>query len=191
MSTTPCHDAFTEAKIKRAQYPLPSGVYKLEEARRELSRMKDTMDAARSYLRKPKKYIPGQMLGHCCNTDDKDDWLKTVPLHVADILGSQILPAIAALTGDGIAKTDVADEVSSAKGCAEKLLQDCETQYARLQSEIEREYRKMKTGYSDVYGLLNDADSIARRAMRLVEWYERRAAPIASGEADELLSVWD
>lgn len=169
----PCHDAFGAAQVLRAQYPLSAGAYKLREALQRIARMQATMNAIGDYLRNPHRYTAGVSLSSC-TTDDMADWLKNLPKQLADMLGYEILPAIAALTGDGIATSYVAGELESANAHVRDLLHDCEKQYARLHARIEREYRAMKSGYSDVYALLVDAESIARRALELIDWCENR-----------------
>jgi hypothetical protein len=112
------------------------------------------MDEISNHLNNPGNYAIGQMLGHCGTTDDIDTWIKDIPTQVAQMLGLHILPAIAALTGDGIPQSDVTGEVARANPDATKLLNDCEHQRKRLQRGIKGEYKMMKTGYSDVYALL-------------------------------------
>ena len=187
MPKTPCHDAFGAAAARREKYPLRSGAYKLRETQHSIARMQATMCEIGSLLRNPNAYPPGASLG-CCATDDKAAWLKGLPKHVADLLGYNILPAIAALTGDDIPADDVKGELESARANAHRLLNDCEKEHARLQKGIEREYRSMKKGYSEVYALLVDADGIARRALELIKWCEARARLTASVAAG---SVWD
>lgn len=187
MPKTPCHDAFGAATARRAKYPLHSGAYKLRETQHSIARMQTTMCDIGSLLRNPSTYPPGSSLG-CCTTDDMADWLKSLPEHVADILGYNILPAIAALTGDDIPADDVKGELQSARANAHRLLHDCEKQHARLQKGIKREYLSMKKGYSEVYALLVDADGIARRALELIKWCEARARLTESDSA--LAAIW-
>lgn len=170
----PCHDAFGAAKAERNKYPLKSGLYKLYDARRNISRMQESMCAIGDYLNGRHDCSPGGLLGPCCTTDDKAVWIKDLPKQVARNLGYDILPAIEALTGDGIAASDVKGELARARAEAERLLDDCETQHKRLKSNIDDEYRAMKSGYSDVYALLFEAKGIAHRALELVEWVEER-----------------
>lgn len=189
MPPQPCHDAFGAAQVLRAQYPLTAGASKLREARQTIARLQATMCAIHELLQNPESNRPGVLLGLCCTTDDMGDWLKNLPKQVADLLGYDILPAIAALTGNGIAETDIKGELASANAHARNLLQDCEKQYARLQAGIEREYRAMKTGLSGLHALLVDADGIARRALELIDWCEARAR---YAESDCVLAgLWD
>ena len=175
MPKTPCHDAFNEAAKRRAAYPLPYGAYKLRNVLSWLSRMRCSMAEIGIYLNKPGNYAVGDTLG-CCTTDDKAMWIKGIPTQVAHMLGHDIIPAIAALTGDGIPERYVANEVACAKCDATSLLNECEDQLARLKLGISGEYEMMKTGYSDVYGLLVSAEFIAEAALRLTDKLDARRA---------------
>ena len=187
MPKTPCHDAFNAAKIQRTKYPLRSGAYKLREARTALRRMQSTMTGIRIRLKNPDDKYPCPLLG-CCTLDDMDDWLKNLPTQLATKLGYDIMPAIEALTGDGIAKIDVDGELYNAKIDTRRLLNDCETQHTQLQANVVAEHQAIKSGYSDVYALLVDADGIARRALELITWCEVRAR---LAESSDLVGMWD
>jgi hypothetical protein len=176
MPKTPCRDAFNESAKIRTAHPLPSGAYKLRDALHWLSHMKRSMDEISNHLNNPGNYAIGQMLGHCGTTDDIDTWIKDIPIQVAQMLGRDILPAIAALTGDGIPQSDVTGEVARANPDATKLLNDCEHQRKRLQRGIKGEYKMMKTGYSDVYALLVGAEIIAETALQLIDEIDARRA---------------
>ena len=49
-------------------------------------------------------------------------------------------------------------------------MEDCERQQTRLKGEISVEYDETKTGYSDLYGLLVQADRIAEDALQALEY---------------------
>ena len=164
-----CHNTFAEAQLRRRSYPLEAGANKLHEARRRLFRMMKTIEAIGDFLRYPGSVRSGSALGPCCTTFDKAIWLKSVPGQVAEMLGYYILPAIAALTTDGVPKTVLAAELKLAQATANQLLKDCETQRLRLKSGIKTEYAAIKSGQSELYDLLVDADHIAQRALELVE----------------------
>ncbi|MDB2535767.1 hypothetical protein N9X29_01960 [Amylibacter sp.] len=55
------------------------------------------------------------------------------------------------------------------------ILKDCERQEARLKSGISAEYDNMKTGYSEVHGLLVDADLIAEDALQVLEYASKKS----------------
>jgi hypothetical protein len=169
MPQTTCHDAFAEAQLKRRPYPLEAGAYKLREARHRLLRMMNTVDAIGEYLCKPGSGRSGSSLGPCCTTDDKAVWLKCVPDQVAEMLGYDILPAIAALTADGASPTDVAAELASAQARTDELLKDCEAHRVHLNERIKVEYAAIKSGQSKLYTLLIDADHISQYGLKLTE----------------------
>jgi hypothetical protein len=52
---------------------------------------------------------------------------------------------------------------------AKALLEDCKRQQIRLKGGISAEYDEMKTGYSEVHGLLVDADRIAEDALHFID----------------------
>tara|TARA_B110000208_G_scaffold37187_1_gene49230 strand:- start:174 stop:746 length:573 start_codon:yes stop_codon:yes gene_type:complete len=167
--------AFQDAQNLRLEHPLDSGEYKLRETRSRLSRMQETMYQIGEYLKNPSYFYKGQTLGHCCTTEDKAFWIKSIPAKVAELLGYDILPAIAALTNDGLSKRDTDTAFDTAKQRAEALLEDCERQEARLKGGISAEYDEMKTGYSEVHGLLVDADRIAEDALQVHEYTSKKS----------------
>lgn len=165
MTQMTCHDTFATAQARRRFYPLKTGANKLRDARHRLSRMMKTIDAIGDILRKPGSVRSGSALGPCCTTDDKAVWLKCVPDQVAEMLGYDILPAIAALTADGVPKTVLAAELKLAQATANQLLKDCEVQRVRLKRGIKGEYAAIKSGQSELYDLLVNAERISQNAL--------------------------
>ena len=166
---------FQDVQNLRLKYPLDSGECKLRETQWRLSRMQETMYQIGEYLKNPSLFYKGQTLGHCCTTEDKAFWIKSIPAKAAELLGYDILPAIAALTNDGLSKRDTDTAFDTAKQRAEALLEDCERQEARLKGGISAEYDEMKTGYSEVHGLLVDADRIAEDALQVHEYTSKKS----------------
>ena len=165
-----CQDTFAEAQLWRRSFPLEAGAYKLREARHRLFRMMNTVDAIGDSLRKPGSVRSGSALGPCCTTDDKADWIKKLPKKVAEMLGYDILPATAALAAEeGVAETDVAAELATARARADQLVDQCEAQRVRLKRGVKAEYPEIKSGQSELYVLLVDADHLAIRALELAE----------------------
>ena len=170
MTTSTAKDAFQEAINLRRKYPLTSGVDKLHDVRSSFLRMQETMCQIREYLKNPGNFKKGQILGYCCTTDDKAYWINSIPALVARRLGYDILPAIAALTNDGLSKRDTDIALATAKQRAKALLEDCERQQTQLKRGISVEYNMIKTGYSEVHGLLVEADRIAEDALQVLEY---------------------
>ena len=167
--------AFQDAQNLRLEHPLDSGEYKLRQVRWWLSRMQETMYRIGEYIKNPSHFYKGQILGHCCTTDDKAVWIKSIPAQVAKLLGYDILPAIAALTNGGLSKRDTHRTLEIANGMAKALLKDCERQEARSKGGISAEYDMVKTGYSEVHGLLVEADRIAEDALQVLEYTSKKS----------------
>ena len=127
------------------------------------------------YLKNPSHFYKGQTLGHCCTTEDKAFWIKSIPAKVAELLGYDILPAIAALTNDCLSKRDTYATLAIANGMAKALLKDCDQQEARLKAGISPEYDEMKTGFSEVHGLLVEADRIAEDALQVLDYASKKS----------------
>ena len=141
--------------------------------------MQETMYQIGEYLKNPSHFYKGQTLGHCCTTDDKAIWIKSIPAQVAELLGYNILPAIAALTNDGLSKRDTVTTLDITNGMAKALLEDCKRQQTRLKGGISVEYDDLKTGYSEVHGLLVEADRIAEDALQIFEYASKKSlAPV-------------
>ena len=127
------------------------------------------------YLKNPSHFYKGQTLGHCCTTDDKAVWIKSIPAQVAELLGYNILPAIAALTNAGLSQRDTDTAFDIAKQRAEALLEDCERQQTRLKGGISVEYNMMKAGYSEVHGLLVEVERITEDALQALEYASKKS----------------
>ena len=141
--------------------------------------MQETMYQIGEYLKNSSHFYKGQILGHCCTTEDKAYWIKSIPAQVAEKLGYNILPAIAVLTNDGLSKRDTDATLDIANGMAKALLKDCERQESRLKGGISAEYDNMKTGYSEVHGLLVEADRISEDALQVLDYtFKKSLAPV-------------
>jgi hypothetical protein len=164
----PCHRAFAAGQHARAASPLPSGAYKLREVQRFVEHYKSSMHAIRDYLTHPKKFYPGAPLGYC-TTDDKATYLKGIPENIARLFGKDVLPSIKALGADGLGEQEIATELEIATYEAQKLIQECEIQRQRLRGGIKDEYDAIKSDYSELYALLEDAEQIIKSPLQAVE----------------------
>ena len=167
--------AFQDAQNLRPKHPINSGECKMRETRWRLSRMQNSMYQIGEYLKNQSHFYKGQTLGHCCTTEDKAFWIKSIPAKVAELLGYDILPAIAALTNDCLSKRDTYATLAIANGMAKALLKDCDQQEARLKAGISPEYDEMKTGFSEVHGLLVEADRIAEDALQVLDYASKKS----------------
>jgi hypothetical protein len=93
---------------------------------------------------------------------ERGAYLKGIPAQLAELLGYTILPAIAALEGDGMPKAEVERLLSRAETDAQRLLDDCEAVRLRLKGGIKHEYDAMRLGQSLLLELLDEAPALAR-----------------------------
>lgn len=166
---TPCQIAFRAGQKQRLAHPLPSGAYKLRDARREISRMIKTMEAIGDYLRLPRSRRIGTINLGGCTTEDRASYLKKIPTDVATSMGWAVMPAIMALTGDGLSEAEANSIATEAKARISRLIDDGDVEHARLRTGISGEYKDLRSGYSSLYGLLQDAEAIIIDALSAVE----------------------
>lgn len=159
-SPTTCHEIADVAREKRKAHPLTSGQYKLNEAKNEIDRYRTLVTTIAERARKGDKFIETECLGPCMATE-RGTYLKSIPARLAELIGHNILPAIAALEGDGLPKAEVQRLLSHAETDAGRLISDCEAVRLRLKAEIKHEYRAMRRGESLLLGLLVEAEALA------------------------------
>jgi hypothetical protein len=159
MPSPTCHDVFNTARAERAKYPLAKGQCKLEEAERTIERWQQMLETIADRIRAGGKFGETENLGPCM-AHERGTYLKQLPLHLAELVGYEILPGIAALEGDGVPKAEVQRLLHRAKTDAQRLLAEYETVRLRLQAGIGSEYRAMRQGESELQGLLSDARAL-------------------------------
>lgn len=120
-----CHDIFNTALAERAKYPLTEGRYKLEEALLAIGRWQDLVTTIQARVRTEGKFGEAENLGPCM-ADERGTYVKGIPARLARLIGYDILPAIAALEGDGVPKEEVQRLLRRAETVAQRLLDDCE-----------------------------------------------------------------
>ena len=173
MTMNPCRRAFEQGQASRRKHPLNRGAYKLRETQQNLNLMITTLDAVGDYLRRRPQHRGPMGLGGC-TTDDKAIYLKRIPTTLAKMFGYDVLPAIATLTGDGVPQHNVRQALGQIQRRVESLLEEADVQHFRLKKGIKVEYENMKTGHSELYGLITDAQDIVRAAQAVQEFHERR-----------------
>ena len=159
-SPTTCHDVCETARGERAKYPLSAGRYKLEEALRAIERWQDLVTTIADRVCTGGKFGENENLGPCMATE-RGAYLKGIPAQLAELLGYTILPAIAALEGDGMPKAEVERLLSRAETDAQRLLDDCEAVRLSLKGGIKHEYDAMRRGESELLRLLDSARECA------------------------------
>ena len=151
---TTCHQLFDTAREKRKAHPLHSGGYKLREAENRINQLHKLVTTIADRVCTGGKFGETENLGPCMATE-RGAYLKGIPAQLAELLGYTILPAIAALEGDGMPKAEVERLLSRAETDAQRLLDDCEAVRLRLKGGIKHEYDAMRRGESELLRLLD------------------------------------
>ena len=157
---TTCHDVCDTARGERANYPLSSGLNKLREAENRINQLHKLVTTIAERVRAGGKFEQDENLGPCMATE-RGAYLKGIPAQLAELLGYTILPAIAALEGDGMPKAEVERLLSRAETDAQRLLDDCEAVRLSLKGGIKHEYDAMRRGESELLRLLDSARECA------------------------------
>lgn len=173
----PCRDAFDRGQSDRQPHRLKTGAYKIGNVRDDLTRSLRTMDAIRAFKCRRRHSRRPAPLG-CCTSEEMPLWIKRQPEALAHQLGYDLLPAIAALGGDGVPDADVADALCELRPEIDALVQRCEWEHARLQSAVRYEYTALRAGRSALCKLMEDARSLAEAAYQHYVTVEQERAAI-------------
>jgi hypothetical protein len=158
---TTCRDTFNAARTQRTKYPLAKGRYKLGEAEHAIEDWLRLVNTIAERTQRGIGFGAAENLPSCMSYE-REAFLKELPKKVAELVGYHILPGIAALEGDGVPKAEVQRLLRRAETDAQRLIAECEAARVRLMGGIEREYRAMRNGKSNVSGLLEDARVLAQ-----------------------------
>lgn len=156
MQTKTCHDAYDAGRALRAESPLKEGRYKLSEARSDIDCWLGLALTITERLRTGTGFESAESLGPCMSSE-RGSYLKSIPERLARLIAYKILPGIAALEGDGIAKTEVERLMNRAYSIVWQLIAECEAVRLHLKTSINREYNAMRRGESPLIRLLVDA----------------------------------
>jgi hypothetical protein len=160
-TTTTCHEIFNTAREKRKAHPLSSGGYKLKEAEDRINQLHKLVTTIAKRVRTGGKFGETENLGPCM-ANERGTYLKGIPARLAELLGYTILPAIAALGGDGVPKAEVQRMLIRAETDVQHLINDCEALRLRLNAGIKHEYDAMRQGQSHLIDLIDDALALAK-----------------------------
>ena len=157
---TTCHDILDAARAQRTKYPLTKGRYKLDQARHTIEDWRRLVNTIAERFRTGRKFGETECLG-LCMADERGTYLKSLPARLAERIGYDILPGIAALEGDGVPKAEVQRLVRRAETDAQRLIAECEALRLRLKGGIEYEYRAMRQNEGELLRLLDNARECA------------------------------
>ena len=144
---------------------MTKGLYKLDAAEHTIDEWRKLVIVVATRTRTSGRFGEAESLGPGM-AFERGTYLKGLPARLTEIIGYNILPAIAALTGDGVPKAEVQRRLSQAESDAKRLIADCEAVRLLLKPGIKHEYDAMRGGGSHVTPLLDDAESRIRKALR-------------------------
>jgi hypothetical protein len=157
----PCSLAFKEGLVKREQHPLPSGLYKLRDAHREMSRCLDEFVLLARLLR-AKQPLRGN-----CTYGDHAPWIKKRPIDISFELGWKVLPAIQALIGDGISAEETNQFLPGFIQRIADLINQCERTLPQIKGPIRHEYDRWRNHDSLIAPLFESMLSIIETAFHM------------------------
>jgi hypothetical protein len=163
---TTCHNIFDAARARRTEYPLTRGRYKLDGARHTIDRWRATVETITERTQGGSGFGEAENLGSCMSYE-RGAFLKELPMKVAELVGYDILPAIAALECDGVPEAEVQRLVRRAETDAQRLISDCEALRLRLKGGINNEYDRMRRGESELPSLIDEIKALARADRRV------------------------
>ena len=161
-----CQKVFTDAKAQRlAAHPFDRvSAYKVRESRANIEHERRVVLSVAAYLNSPKSQRADSTLVGC-TSEDKAMRLHAIPSIIARELGYNLHPAVAALSVEGVPPTAVSAFVASIEPRVHQLVKECDAVQAATGRSLRAEYRRMRNGYSRIYGLCEDASSIAEDAV--------------------------
>ncbi len=142
--------------------------YKVRESRDNIAHVVATLTEIISVVSSGKAHSVPILLGGC-TTDDKANWLKDLPSNLAGELGGNLVPAIHALTEEGVPQVAITSCVQSIKEDVNRLLENCGIMQAETSRTVKDEYARMKAGHSEMLRICKDALRIADRAVALCD----------------------
>jgi hypothetical protein len=170
MSYVSCQAIFRSSMREReTSYPFAQiSAYKVRESRDNLQRECAVVASIAEYLRaRPSDRRGSTLLG--CTEEDKAHRLKRTPHIIARELGYNLIPAIEALTLEGIPREDIDAFLATIKPRVQQLVSDCDAARTAISRSIQGEYARMKAGNSDLMRICNEALDIADLAVEFCE----------------------
>ena len=171
-----CHEAFQRGLEDRKAYALSSGARRLRESLDGPQRISETLSNIAEDL-KFKRRGYERYLG-ACTSDDADVWLKFVPAQLTFDLGYDVVPAIQALTLDGVPIDVVSRCVARTNSVIPTIIDHCEEARIALRRGVKREFRMMKSGGSTVQPLVDGVETLIEVTLRDAQpWLVNTSAP--------------
>ena len=163
MKTFECKEAFASAMMSRRNHPYRFSLYKFKEAITLLNMMNEEIGRIAFF----DKTAP-TCLEHC-TPDDMFDYISSLPIRVAEIMGSSVLPAIDGLVGEVIPQADAHQIKKDNKNRIVALVNWCDEVYDKIKRNPEFVQKNIKswrhpvtaivlTAVEIIEGILYDVD---------------------------------
>jgi hypothetical protein len=157
---------FNTASRQRLTSPFDrGGLYKLKEAADRLFRSSENIDA----LIACSAGLGNRFALTCCTWGDRRKWLKDALLDIPYRLGYEVLPAIAALTRDGLSAGNTQILVGMAKIEAYSLLDDVDDIWWKIHGDMNVEFDQWKVGKSLIQEALDSSVSLIDKIVGFAE----------------------
>lgn len=160
-----CVNVFLYAQQRRLSFPLAAGAYKIDEGIRSLQSIGGTIETIQDKIITGKRFGYNEHLG-CCLGFERGMYLKSVPKRISETLGYDILPGIAALSGDGWNAICVKSAYKHAYNEARHTISKCDDYHELIKSGISLEYEAMQNGDSILLDLIRSAVLIGEKALK-------------------------
>lgn len=154
---------FDKGRLARAESPLPFGLYKLKEVRRNPDRVLDTLNDLMKAKRckQPLDALYG---------DSPKVWARGWLKEFAYRLGKDLLPSIEALTGDGLPTEVIQPHLAGLRQQEQDLLSELERADWQLRNwGIKHEYELWKRGESVLFEPSVNFLAMTEVGLRLVD----------------------
>lgn len=144
--------------------------YKVRESRNNLRHECDVVASIARYVSaRPRERHPSLLLG--CTEDDKAYRLKLVSRIIAHELGYNLIPALGALTLEGIEETEITAFLVAIRPSVEELLDNCDAVQRVTARSVKSEYAALRAGSSATQSLCGDALAVAEQAVAFCHRY--------------------
>jgi len=150
---------------RKTSYPFDHiSAYKVRESGDNLQHECRVVASISEYLRaRPCDRHSSMLVG--CVESDKSVRLKRIPHNIARELGYNLIPAIEALTSEGVPAAAITTFIRSIKPQVEQLLADCDAIWLGMSRCSTPEYERMKAGGSPMECICADALDISEQAV--------------------------
>ena len=146
MKAKTCPEAFVKGQADSQKHPRTQGAYKLSEVLDRSKRREKEVGRIAKALKNPASRYD---LMHC-TYEDKHVWIGRILKITAYELSESIIPSFKALTGDGMAKSQIDQHLPYVERRCQEVLQGLERARQTIKGRIHDEYGRMRHGESVV-----------------------------------------